>query len=53
MEFYKAATQLSLIVIAVVLIEKGFCGPGKRRKPKNTLKAPVVYNNLPAGTAVL
>jgi len=53
MDFYKFAAQVTLIILAVQLIERGIYGAEKKKKKQSKIAAPVVYSNLPAGTALL
>jgi uncharacterized membrane protein len=53
MNWHKLIVQLIAMVAVVVIVDRGLYGPPTRTKKKNRAMAPVVYNNLPAGTAIL
>lgn len=52
-DWHKFITQLIVMVVVVVIVDRGLYGPPTRLKRKNRAMAPVVYNNLPYGTAIL
>jgi hypothetical protein len=52
-DWYKLLAQLAFMVLVVVIVDRGLYGPPTRGRKKNRAMAPVVYNNLPFGTALL